>query len=97
MASCGLCLGEMLRPRWGRPWLTQAGKCPHSNLVLAVTGFALNQFLKPLTFLHNICPIEKLVLHETSHGLEQVSMTVFAYRWGFTPPVCASKDEAAYR
>lgn len=89
--------GEMLKPRWGRPLLTQTAKCPCSNLVLAMTGFAFAQFLKPLTSLHNICPIEKPVLHETSHGLKQTSMMVFAYHWGFTPPLCANKSEVAFR
>lgn len=84
---------KMLKPRgcasegpeaW--PWLTQAGKCPPSNLVPAGTGSALNWFLKLPTPLHNIRPVEKLVWHETSHGSKQVTMTVFAYHWGFSLP-----------
>lgn len=54
----------------------RSGSC-HNRLCLLY-------FLRLLTPLHNIYPIEKLVLHETSHGLKQVTMTVFAYQWGFT-------------
>lgn len=81
----GQSVGEILEPWWGADhgWDNRQESVPNSNLVLAVTGFALNQFLKLLTSLHNICPIEKLVLHETSHGSEQVSMTVFGMPWGF--------------
>lgn len=56
----------------------RSGSC-HNRL-------CLSNFLRLLTPLHNVCPIEKLVLLETSHGLKQVTMTVFAYQWGFTLP-----------